>query len=90
MNGFRVERRLAILRNSVSRRRNLNKEEIDMGNIIWGIISIILGLSGKFVLIGTNSSEALIAVGIGLVIWGVIQLSKTPETSNETTQQKVE
>jgi hypothetical protein len=48
-----------------------------MGNIIFGAIMIIGGLSGQLVLIGTNSSGALIAVGIGLVIWGFVQVSKS-------------
>lgn len=51
-----------------------------MGNIVWGIIWIIAGLSGQFVLIGTNSSAALVAVGIGLVIWGLVQAGKKGET----------
>lgn len=44
-----------------------------MGNIIFGIIFIIGGLSGKLVLIGTNSSGALAAVGAGMVLWGFFQ-----------------
>jgi hypothetical protein len=51
-----------------------------MGNIIWGILLILGGLSGQFVLIGTNSSGALIALGVGLVIWGII---KTATSSKE-------
>jgi len=46
-----------------------------MYNILIGIIFIIGGASGQLVLRGTNSSDALIFVGIGLVIWGIIQLS---------------
>ena len=45
-----------------------------MGNILFGIIFIIGGLSGKLVLIGTNSSGALAAVGAGMLLWGVFQL----------------
>lgn len=48
-----------------------------MGNIIWGILMIIAGASGSFVLIGTESSAALIAVGVGFVIWGIIQLASS-------------
>lgn len=44
-----------------------------MGYIITGIIGIIGGLSGYLVLIGTNSSEALIIVSIGFVIFGIFK-----------------
>ena len=46
-----------------------------MGNILFGIIMIIGGLSGELVLMGTNSSGALIAVGAVILIIGVVQLS---------------
>jgi len=45
-----------------------------MGNILIGIAFIIGGASGSCVLRGTNSSGALIVVGIGLCIWGFIQV----------------
>jgi hypothetical protein len=45
-----------------------------MWNIIIGTLLIIGGLSGRFALIGTQSSGALAAVGVALVIWGVIQV----------------
>lgn len=45
-----------------------------MGNIIIGLIFIVGGLSGKLALIGTNSGEALAAVGAGLLIWGVVRI----------------
>lgn len=44
-----------------------------MWNIIIGIVFITGGLSGNLVLRGTNSSVALVIVGIALVIWGIIQ-----------------
>ena len=47
-----------------------------MGNIVFGIIFIVGGLSGKLVLIGTDSSEALAAIGAGLVIWGAVQMKR--------------
>jgi hypothetical protein len=47
-----------------------------MGNIIFGIIFIIGGLSGNLALRGTNSGPALAAVGAGLLIWGIVQVSK--------------
>jgi hypothetical protein len=46
-----------------------------MGKILIGIFFIIGGLSGTMVLRGTQSSGALAAVGVGLVIWGVIQMA---------------
>lgn len=45
-----------------------------MGNILFGIIFIVGGLSGKLALIGTNSPGALAAVGAGMVLWGVFQI----------------
>ena len=45
-----------------------------MWNIIMGIAFIIGGLSGKVGLIFTNSGEALAVVGVGLVIWGIVQV----------------
>jgi predicted phage tail protein len=45
-----------------------------MWNIVIGIVFIVGGLSGKLALIGTNSGEALAALGAGLLIWGVVQL----------------
>lgn len=48
-----------------------------MGNIIFGIIAVIGGATGKLALIGTNSSAALVAVGIGLIIWGGFQVARS-------------
>ena len=47
-----------------------------MGNLILGLIFIGGGLSGKLALLGTNSPEALVAVGVGMVIWGGIQIAR--------------
>jgi hypothetical protein len=47
------------------------------GIISWfggGLLSICLGLSNKFVLAGTNSSQALILAGAALIIVGYILL----------------
>jgi hypothetical protein len=52
-----------------------------MGSIIWGVLMIIGGLSGQMVLIGTNSSGALVAVGCALLGWGVLR--KTVLKPNE-------
>ncbi|GAB4513929.1 MAG: hypothetical protein Tsb0020_32310 [Haliangiales bacterium] len=46
----------------------------DMGNIIFGGIAIIAGLTGEFALIGTDSPLALSALGALFVIWGLIQI----------------
>lgn len=48
-----------------------------MGNILFGIIFIVGGLSGNLALRGTNSGPALAAVGAGLLIWGIVQVSKS-------------
>ena len=51
-----------------------------MGNILFGIIFIVGGASGSLALKGANSSGALIAVGSGLLIWGVVQIAKDRAT----------
>ena len=45
-----------------------------MWKIILGVIFIIGGLSGQMVLRFTNSSEALAIVGVGLVVWGIVEI----------------
>jgi hypothetical protein len=45
-----------------------------MWKIILGVIFIIGGLSGQMVLRFTNSSEALVVVGVGLVVWGIVEV----------------
>jgi hypothetical protein len=45
-----------------------------MWNIIIGLIMIIGGATGKLALIGTQSSGALVAVGVVLLGWGVFSL----------------
>lgn len=47
-----------------------------MWNIVFGAVFIVGGLTGKLALRGTQSSGALVAVGIGLVIWGAVQMAK--------------
>ena len=49
-----------------------------MWNIVIGVIFIVGGLSGRLALIGTGSPAAIVAVGVGLVIWGVVQLLRRP------------
>jgi len=41
-----------------------------IGNILLGVVFIIGGLSGKMVLIGTNSTVGIMAVGAALIAWG--------------------
>ena len=41
-----------------------------IGNIIVGIAFIIGGATGKLALIGTNSSVAILILGVALVAWG--------------------
>lgn len=48
-----------------------------MGNVLFGIVFIVGGLSGNLALLGTNSGPALAAVGAGLLIWGIVQVSKS-------------
>ena len=53
-----------------------------MGKIIVGILFIIGGASGEFVLRGTNSPEALIVVGFILVIIGIVQIVSKKKKKN--------
>lgn len=48
-----------------------------MGNIIIGGIFVVGGLSGQMVLIGTQSSGALVLVGLVLVGIGVRQMGRS-------------
>ena len=47
-----------------------------MFNIIFGLVFIVGGFTGEFVLMGTDSPEALIAVGAGLIVLGFVQMNK--------------
>lgn len=47
-----------------------------MGNILFGVIFIVGGLSGKLALRGTDSGPALAALGAGLLVWGIVQVVK--------------
>lgn len=53
-----------------------------MGHIIVGVVFILGGLTGALVLRGTGSSGALVIVGIGLVVWGILQGNSSSENSN--------
>ena len=45
-----------------------------MVNIIIGIVFVIGGLSGKLVLIGTESGVALAVLGGVMALWGVFRM----------------
>jgi hypothetical protein len=47
-----------------------------MWNIIIGILMVGAGLSGKFSLIGTGSSNALAGVGAAVPVWGIVQVTR--------------
>ena len=47
-----------------------------MWNIIVGIIMVIGGLSGRLVLIGTNSGVALAVVGGILIVLGIRRMAR--------------
>jgi hypothetical protein len=47
-----------------------------MWNIVIGILLVVAGLSGRFTLIGTNNPMLLVLFGVGLVVWGVVQVSR--------------
>jgi predicted phage tail protein len=57
-----------------------------MIKIIIGIVFIIGGLSGKLVLVGTNSGVALAALGAALVVWGIINLVRRSQRSGGNNQ----
>jgi len=54
-----------------------------MWNIIIGIVFVVGGLTGNLALRGTNSGEAIAAVGAGLVVWGIVQVVKSRKRGGE-------
>ncbi len=48
---------------------------------------IIGGLSGKLVLIGTNSGVALAVLGAVLVVWGIIKIVRRRQGGGNNNQQ---
>jgi hypothetical protein len=46
-----------------------------MGNIIFGAIMLIGGLSGKLALKGTGSTVALSVIGGALILWGILRMT---------------
>ena len=55
---------------------NLFRTLKPMVKIIIGLVMIIGGLSGKLVLIGTNSGGALAVLGGVMIAWGIFNLTK--------------
>ncbi len=51
-------------------------EEFIMWNIVIGIVFVIGGLSGQLALRGTESGPALAVLGVGLIVWGGIQIAR--------------
>jgi hypothetical protein len=47
-----------------------------MWNIIVGILLILAGLSGRFALLGTGSSKALVVFGAVVLVWGLVQMAR--------------
>jgi len=50
-----------------------------MRKIIIGLIMVAGGLSGKLVLIGTNSGPALAAFGAAMIVWGAVVMARSRE-----------
>lgn len=45
-----------------------------MAKIIIGLVMVAGGLSGKLVLVGTNSGAALAVFGGVLIVWGIVKM----------------
>ena len=54
-----------------------------MVKIIIGIIMVAGGLSGKLVLIGTQSGTALAVLGVGMIIWGIFRIVRQKQGGNQ-------
>jgi uncharacterized membrane protein YfcA len=52
----------------------LFKERFLTRSLVMGIFMVIGGASGKLVLIGTNSSTALVIVGVVVAAFGLFQM----------------
>ena len=58
-----------------------------MSYIIWGVLLVIAGASGRFVLRGTNSSAALIGFGFVMVIVGIVTTLINQKKKNANQEQ---
>jgi uncharacterized membrane protein (UPF0136 family) len=45
-----------------------------MAKIIIGLVMVVGGLSGKLVLVGTDSGIALAVLGVVMIVWGVARV----------------
>jgi hypothetical protein len=52
-----------------------------MLKIIIGLVMLIGGLSGKLVLVGTNSGVALAVLGGILIVWGIVKMIRQKQNS---------
>jgi hypothetical protein len=52
-----------------------------MVKIIIGLVMVIGGLSGKLVLIGTDSGVALAGLGVVLIVWGIARIVAAKKSS---------
>ena len=50
-------------------------------NIIIGLVTIVAGASGRFTLLFTNSSVALIVIGAVITLFGVYQFVRARKQS---------
>jgi len=53
-----------------------------MINIAIGLIFIVGGFTGRLALRGTSSGIALGVIGIGLVVWGVVQIVRAKKNQD--------
>jgi hypothetical protein len=49
-------------------------------NLGFGLVAVAAGLSGRFALIGTNSTTMLVVAGAALAAFGVFQLWRSRGT----------
>jgi hypothetical protein len=49
-------------------------------NLGFGLVAAAAGASGRFALIGTNSSTLLVVAGVALAAFGVFQLWRSRDT----------
>jgi hypothetical protein len=52
-----------------------------MIKIIIGLVMVIGGLSGKLVLVGTDSGVALSVLGGALIVWGIAKMVRQKQGS---------
>jgi hypothetical protein len=53
--------------------RGLLPRDLQMRSVIFGLVMVVGGLSGKLALRGTGSSTALVVLGFCLLGWGIYQ-----------------